>query len=96
MTTPNIDPNAIPDEPIAEGTPAAQAQDFKPVWDSTPQHSKWEYVAELGGYIKDQDPDTLATSVGAIPKEFHPTYGYPPPHPLCRLGRCKCGREATA
>ncbi|GAA5109755.1 hypothetical protein [Pseudonocardia adelaidensis] len=90
MTTPNVDPNAIPeDEPIGEGRPAAEAQVHPPVWDSHPEHHKWEYVQEMGGWVRDYDPESLCNSVGAIP--FQPTFGYPPPHPRCLLGECTCG-----
>lgn len=90
MTTPNVDPNAIPaDAPVGEGRPAAEAQEHPPVWDSHPEHNKWEYVQEMGGWVRDYDPDSLCNSVGAIP--FQPTFGYPPPHPRCLLGECTCG-----
>ena len=90
MSTPNVDPNAIPDGvPAAPGQPSAEMQEHPPVWDSHPDHHKWEYVQEMGGWVHDYDPDTLCNSVGAIP--FQPTFGYPPPHPRCRVGACSCG-----
>jgi hypothetical protein len=91
VTTPNVDPNAITPEPHAAGTPAAEVQDFAPVWDSHPEHHRWEYVPALGGWIHDQDPDSLCTSVGAIP--WQPTFGYRAPHPRCLLGECPCQRQ---
>lgn len=91
MTTPNIDPNALVDEPVPAGTPAAAAQQHPPVWDSHPTHHRWDYVPEIGGWIHDQDPSSLCTTVAAIPEEWQPTYGYPPPHPRCLIGECRCG-----
>ncbi|HYH31835.1 MAG TPA: hypothetical protein VD903_15765 [Pseudonocardia sp.] len=88
--TPNTDPYALPtEEPVAPGRPASEAQVHPPVWDSHPKHHRWDYVAEMGGWTHDQDPDTLCNSVGAIP--FQPTFAYPPPHPRCLLGDCRCG-----
>ena len=94
MTTPNVDPNAVTDEPHAAGTPAGEVQDHPPVWDSHPQHHRWDYVPELGGWIHDQDPDTKCSESGAIP--FQPTFGYPPPHPMCLIGECPCGPHSPA
>ncbi|GAA0918650.1 hypothetical protein [Pseudonocardia zijingensis] len=95
MPSPNVDPNAIPaGEPVGVGRPAAEAQEHPPVWDSHPSHHKWEYVQEMGGWVRDYDPDSLCNSVAAIP--FQPTFGYPPPHPRCLLGECGCGAEAPA
>jgi hypothetical protein len=79
MTGPNIDPAAIPDGPIAAGTPAAEAQEHPPVWDA--RGKRWDYVPDLGGWVCEQDAGTLSRDVGSIPAEFQPTYAYPPPHP---------------
>jgi hypothetical protein len=79
MSDPNVDPAAVPDRPIAVGAPAAEAQEHPPVWDA--RGKQWDYVAEMGGWVCERDPLTLCRDVGSIPREFQPTYAYPPPHP---------------
>ena len=53
MSGPNVDPAAIPDGPIAAGTPAAEAQEHPPVWDA--RGKRWDYVPELGGWVCEHD-----------------------------------------
>ena len=45
MTSPNVDPAAIPDRPIPSGTPAGQAQEHPPIWDA--RGKRWDYVPEF-------------------------------------------------
>lgn len=79
MAIPNVDPAAVPDGPIPAGTPAGQAQQHPPVWDS--RGKQWDYVPEMGGWVCEHNPETLCRDVGSIPVEYQPTYAYPPPHP---------------
>jgi hypothetical protein len=79
MTSPNVDPAAVPAAIGRSGTPAGEAQEHPPVWDA--RGKQWDYVPEMGGWVCEHDPETLARDVGAIPAEYQPTYAYPPPHP---------------
>lgn len=89
MTGPNVDPNAVTDEPHPPGKPSGAVQNHPPVWDSHPEHHRWDYIPELGGWITGNDPDTKCSHSSAIP--YQPTFRYAPPHPRCLLGECPCG-----